>query len=103
MDIRVVEGIILVLTILFAAMAAAAETSLTALSPATVRALEDRGGVGKTIAYLRHDPNRFLTTILIVNSTSLIIASSMATLLFTSVLPSPWVSWSLPSASHSSC
>jgi CBS domain containing-hemolysin-like protein len=89
-DIRVVEGIILVLTILFAAMAAAAETSLTALSPATVRALEDRGSVGKTIAYLRHDPNRFLTTILIVNSTSLIIASSMATLLFTSILPSPW-------------
>src|SRR5438309_1137275 len=71
-------------------MAAAAETSLTALSPAAVHTLQERGGVGKAIAYLRADPNRFLTTVLIINSTSLIIASSVATLLFTALLPSPW-------------
>lgn len=85
-----VEGLVLVLTILLAGMAAAAETALTALSPAAVHTLEERGGVGKAIAYLRRDPNRFLTTILIVNSTSLIVASSVATILFTSLWASPW-------------
>ncbi|MBV9279418.1 MAG: DUF21 domain-containing protein, partial [Chloroflexi bacterium] len=77
-----VEGFVLVLAILLAAMSAAAETALTALSPAVVHMFEERGGVGKIISYLRRDPNRFLTTILIVNSSSLIVASSMATLLF---------------------
>jgi CBS domain containing-hemolysin-like protein len=71
-------------------MAAAAETALTGLTPAAVRTLEERGGVGKSIAYLRKDPNRFLSTILIVNSTSLIVSSSVATLLFDQVLPKPW-------------
>ncbi|HZS95085.1 MAG TPA: hemolysin family protein [Chloroflexota bacterium] len=85
-----IEGSILVLTIILAAMAAAAETALTALSPVAVHTLEERGGVGRIIAKLRNDPNRFLSTILIVNSTSLIIASSMATLLFTQLWPSPW-------------
>src|SRR5437588_5408127 len=66
-------------------MSAAAETSFTALSAVAVHQLEERGGVGKVIAYLRHDPNRFLTTVLIISSTSLIVASSMATLLFTSL------------------
>jgi putative hemolysin len=84
------EVLVLVLTIFLAGMAAAAETALTALSAATVRSMEERGGVGAAIAYLRHDPNRFLSTILIINSTSLIIASSMATLLFTKLFPSPW-------------
>lgn len=90
MNAEWVEGILLVLMIFLAAMAAAAETALTALSPAVVRTLAERGGVGQAIAYLRQDPNRFLSTILIVNSTSLIVASSVATLLFTSLLPSPW-------------
>jgi magnesium and cobalt exporter, CNNM family len=89
-SIQWVEGIILVLTILFAGMAAAAETALTGLTPAAVHTLEERGGVGRSIAYLRKDPNRFLTTILIVNSTSLIVSSSVATLLFDQILPKPW-------------
>src|SRR5256885_15842064 len=71
-------------------MSAAAETALTAVSLATVRTLEERGGVGKVIAYLKQDPNRFLYTILIISSTSLIVASSMATLIFTETLPRPW-------------
>jgi putative hemolysin len=85
-----VEVLILVLTIVLAAMAAAAETALTALSPAVVRTMEQESRVGRIIAYLRHDPNRFLTTILIVNSTSLVVASSVATLLFVSILSPPW-------------
>lgn len=80
----------LIVTIFLAGMAAAAETALTALSPAAVRTLEEQGGVGRAIAYLHENPNRFLSTILIVNSTSLIVASSVATLLFTSLWPRPW-------------
>lgn len=90
MSVYWIEGVVLVLTILFAAMAAAAETALTALSPPVVNTLSDQGRVGRTIVYLKHEPNRFLSTILIVNSTSLIVASSVATLLFTSLWKAPW-------------
>ncbi|MGI8826378.1 MAG: hemolysin family protein [Chloroflexota bacterium] len=90
MDISTVEVLILVVTIVLAGMAAAAETALTALNAATLRSMEERGGAGRIIAYLRHDPNRFLSTILIVNSTSLIIASSMATLLVHGRLRAPF-------------
>lgn len=90
MTIYWVEGVLLVLTLILAAMSAAAETAFTALSPATIHTLEERGGVGKVIAYLKREPNRFLNTILIVSSTSLIVTSSMATLLLQAVLPSPW-------------
>jgi putative hemolysin len=85
-----VEVVLLILTLILAAMSAAAETALTALSPAVLHTLEEQGGVGSIIAYLRRDPNRFLTTILIVSSTSLIVASSVATLLFSAILPRPW-------------
>jgi putative hemolysin len=85
-----VEAIILVLALLLAAMSAAAETAFTALSAVALHNFEERGGVGKVIAHLRRDPNRFLTTILMISSSSLIVASSMATLLLTSTLPKPW-------------
>jgi putative hemolysin len=85
-----IEGIVLVLTIVLASMSAAAETAFTALSPSTIHTLEQQGGVGKVIGHLRRDPNRFLSTILVVSSTSLIVASSMATLLFTSIWERPW-------------
>lgn len=90
MNIHWVEGTILAVTLVMAAMSAAAETAFTALSPATIHMLEERGGVGRVIAYLKHEPNRFLFTILIVSSTSLIVTSSMATLLLKDLLPSPW-------------
>jgi Mg2+/Co2+ transporter CorB len=75
-------------------MSAAAETALTALSPAQIHNLEQHGGVGQVIAYLKRDPNRFLSTILIISSTSLIVTSSMATLLFKDLLPLPGTNWS---------
>lgn len=84
------EGVALVLFMFLAAMSAAAETALTALNPAAIHLLEARGGVGKLVASLRRDPNRFLSTILIISSTSLIVASSMATLLAKDLVPAPW-------------
>lgn len=90
MNAHVIEAVILVLTLVLAAMTAAAETALTALNPATIHTLQERGGVGKVIAYLKHDPNRFLSTILTISSTSLIVTSSMGTLLFPDILPTPW-------------
>jgi putative hemolysin len=89
-NVEWIEGIVLILSLILAAMSAAAETAFTALPPATIHTLEERGGVGRIIAYLKHEPNRFLSTILIVSSTSLIITSSMATLLLAKLLPSPW-------------
>ncbi len=90
MNTQWVEGFILFLSLILAAMSAAAETALTALSPAVLHTMQEQGGVGKIIAALRRDPNRFLTTILIVSSTSLIVSSSMATLLLAGALPKPW-------------
>jgi len=88
-DARTVEIILLILTLVLAAMSAAAETALTALSAPDLHQLAEHSPVGKIIAFLRSEPNRFLTTILIVSSTSLIVASSMATLLFAS-MGKPW-------------
>jgi CBS domain containing-hemolysin-like protein len=89
-NVEWIEGVILVLSLILAAMSAAAETAFTALPPATIHTLEERGGVGKVIAYLKHEPNRFLSTILIISSTSLIVTSSMATLLLARLLSPPW-------------
>lgn len=90
MNAHWIEGFILVLSLILATMSAAAETAMTALSPAVLHTMKEQGGVGKIIASLRQDPNRFLTTILIVSSTSLIVCSSMATLILTDALPKPW-------------
>ncbi|GAC1396670.1 MAG: hemolysin family protein [Chloroflexota bacterium] len=89
MSIHWIEAILLILTLILAAMSAAAETAFTALTPSTLHALEEKETVGKMVAYLKRDPNRFLSTILIISSTSLIVASSMATLLFKD-LAAPW-------------
>jgi CBS domain containing-hemolysin-like protein len=87
---RAIEIVALIVTFLFAASSAAAETAFTALTPVMLRRLEEHGRVGRVIAGLRNDPNRFLTTILVISSSSLIIASSVATLLLTDILPRPW-------------
>jgi putative hemolysin len=87
---RAIEVVALIVTFLLAASSAAAETAFTALTPVMLRRMEERGRVGRIITSLRNDPNRFLTTILVLSSSSLIITSSVATLLLTSIFPNPW-------------
>jgi putative hemolysin len=86
-----IELAILIICLILAALASSAETALTAVSRLTLRTLEERNSAaGRAVAYLRQDPTLFLSTILIVNSVALIVASSAATLLFVRYLPSPW-------------
>ena len=65
-----------------AALAASAETSLTSISRVRLRQLvEQKVPQAILIERLHRDPNGYLSTILIVNTVAIIVASSAATLL----------------------
>jgi putative hemolysin len=86
-----VELVVVLVCLVLAGFASAAETSLTALGRIAARALEDRNtAAGRAVAYLRHDPSLFLSTILVINSVALIVASSVGTLLLVSLFGGPW-------------
>ncbi len=73
---------VLVVSLFLCALASAAETSLTSLSRIKLKNLVEEGDAkGIEIEHLLANPNRFLSTILIVNSVAVIVASSMATVL----------------------
>jgi putative hemolysin len=77
-----VELFILVLCIFLAALASGTETALTSVNRLRVRHLaEDGSARAATLQKLQQDPQRFLGTVLIVNTFALIIASAAATLL----------------------
>ncbi len=74
--------LILVVALILCAIASAAETSLTSLSRIKLKNLVEEGDTKAIdIDHLLADPNTFLSTILIVNSVAVIVASSMATVL----------------------
>ena len=82
---------ILVACLVLAAFASAAETAFTAIGRVAARSLQDRNTPeSRAVAALRRNPSVFLSTILIINSVALIVASSSATLLFVGNIPSPW-------------
>lgn len=86
-----IELVVLVLCLFLAAFASGAETALTAIGRLTARSLEERNTpASRAVAYLRHDPSLFLSTILIINSVALIVASSVGTLLLVHALGSLW-------------
>src|SRR5438445_3310743 len=63
-------------------MAASAETSLTSISRVRLRQLvEEKVPLAILTERLNHDPHAYLSTILIVNTVAIIVASSTATLL----------------------
>src|SRR5438128_10205908 len=63
-------------------LAASAETSLTSISRVRLRTLvEQKVPQAIVIERLHRDPNRYLSTILIVNTVAIIVASSASTLL----------------------
>jgi putative hemolysin len=74
--------IILLLTLLICAVASAAEAALTSISRIKLKNLVEDGDTrAQEIEGLLAEPNKFLTTILVVNSVAVIVASSMATVL----------------------
>jgi len=76
------ELVVIVISLVLAALAASAETSLTSISRVRLRQhVEQNVPQAIVIERLHRDPNAYLSTILIVNTVAIIVASSTATLL----------------------
>src|SRR5881275_2250357 len=76
------EVIVLVVCFVLAAFASGTETALTSVGRLRVRYLAEEGSnAARTLQRLQRDPNRFLSTVLLINTVALIIASSSTTLL----------------------
>jgi CBS domain containing-hemolysin-like protein len=90
-----VEVVVLVVCIFGAGMASGTETALTSINRLRVRHLAEEGSQkAATLQRLHADPNRFLSTVLVVNTVALIVASASATLLSSELLrpylPAQW-------------
>ncbi|MBV9232146.1 MAG: HlyC/CorC family transporter, partial [Chloroflexi bacterium] len=73
---------ILIVALILCGVASAAETALTSISRIKLKNLVEEGdGRAAEIEQLLAEPNTFLSTILVVNSVAVIVASSMATVL----------------------
>src|SRR5437868_11599566 len=80
--------IILIISLMLCAMASAAETALTSISRIKLKNLVEEGDKkALEIESLISIPNVFLSTILVVNSVAVIIASSMTTVLALRFIP----------------
>jgi CBS domain containing-hemolysin-like protein len=93
------ELVVLIACFFIAALASGTETALTSVGRLRVRFLAEQGHkAAEILQRLRADPNRFLSTVLFVNTLALIIASSSATLLTDSIftrmgVPASWRLW----------
>ena len=82
------ELTLLVICMGVAALASATETALTSVGRLRVRHLVDEGSqAAAVLERLQQDPNRFLSTVLVVNTLALILASFAATLLSVRYMP----------------
>ena len=76
------ELIVLIACFFLAALASGTETALTSVGRLRVRFLAEQGSKSAAILQrLRADPNRFLSTVLFVNTLALIVASTATALL----------------------
>src|SRR5881227_2510162 len=76
------EVIVMLLCFVLAALASGTETALTSVGRLRVRYLAEQGSqAAATLARLRADPNRFLSTVLFTNTLALIVASTASALL----------------------
>src|SRR5438094_262839 len=76
------ELIVMLLCFVLAALASGTETALTSVGRLRVRYLAEQGSQAAAILQrLRADPNRFLSTVLFINTLALIVASTASTLL----------------------
>src|SRR5215831_12335434 len=82
------ELALLVICVAVAALASATETAMTSVGRLRVRHLADEGSASAAVLErLQQDPNRFLSTVLVVNTVALILASFTTTLLSIRYLP----------------
>ena len=83
------QAIVLIISLILCAMASSAETALTSVSRIKLKNLVEEGDTkAAEIERLISQPNVFLSTILVVNSVAVIVASSMTTLLAIRFIPS---------------
>src|SRR5438270_9842111 len=76
------ELIVMLLCFVLAGLASGTETALTSVGRLRVRYLAEEGSPApRTLQRLQRDPNRFLSTVLLINTVALIVASSSTTLL----------------------
>src|ERR1700690_1039205 len=79
--------IVIVVGLVIAAFAAAAETSLTSVSRIRMRSLADDGNRrARTVTRLHADPNGYLSTILTLNTVAVIVVSTATALLIDTYL-----------------
>jgi CBS domain containing-hemolysin-like protein len=93
------EVVVLIVCFFVAALASGTETALTSVGRLRVRFLAEQGSEAANILQrLRADPNRFLSTVLFINTLALIVASTATALLSESLftrwgVPSSWRLW----------
>ncbi|HEV2030154.1 MAG TPA: CNNM domain-containing protein, partial [Candidatus Dormibacteraeota bacterium] len=79
---EVFEVFVLLVCFVIAALASGTETALTSVGRLRVRFLAEQGSKSAAILQrLRADPNRFLSTVLFINTLALIVASTATALL----------------------
>src|SRR5215472_11609527 len=82
------ELALLVICVGVASLASAIETAMTSVGRLRVRHLVDEGSqAAAVLERLQQDPNRFLSTVLVVNTLALILASFSSTLLSVRYMP----------------
>jgi putative hemolysin len=87
------EVVVLVVCFFVAALASGTETALTSVGRLRVRFLAEQGSSAASILQrLRADPNRFLSTVLFINTLALIVASTATALLSESL----FTRWGIP-------
>ncbi len=88
------EAGLLTVCLVVAALASATETALTSAGRLRVRHLAQEGSQDAAVLErLQHDPNRFLSTVLVVNTVALILASFATTLLAVRFVPASFGFW----------
>ena len=82
------QGLLLIVLLLLSALASGSETAITALPELKIRYLSERyPKKAKALRHLLHEPNDFITALLILNNLVNVGASALATLLFLKLLP----------------
>src|SRR5262252_6229214 len=88
------EVALLAICVIVAGLASATETALTSVGRLRVRHLAEEGSQeAGVLERLQRDPNRFLSTVLVVNTVALILASFATTLLAVRFVPASFGFW----------